>query len=299
MRTVENLLGVPINFYAVVDFYAFQSFIDEIGGVEVDVPAEIKVDPIGPDNTVVLEPGKQLLDGPTALAYARNRSTSGDETDRARRQQQVIMGVRDKVMSLDKLPLLVLKAPSLYNSLGNGIRTNMSLEQAIRLAWLAQKIPPENIQRANIGDKEVINDTSPDGQAIFVPIMDRVLALRDKIFTSATSGSSEGLSTDELIAAENSRIKIINQTGDAALGDLTAVYLRDKGLNVIMVEPGSETRARSRLVDHVGDPNTFRFLINLLHIPPSETYINIDMPDNMDMEVYLGMDWAQDNPLQK
>ena len=48
MKTVEELLGVPIDYYAQIDFDAFISFIDQIGGVKVNVPEAIKVDPIQP-----------------------------------------------------------------------------------------------------------------------------------------------------------------------------------------------------------------------------------------------------------
>src|SRR4030043_841761 len=63
MQTVEALIGIPIDYYAIIDFYAFEQFIDELGGVYVDVPAEITVDPLGEHNTVILQPGPQLLDG--------------------------------------------------------------------------------------------------------------------------------------------------------------------------------------------------------------------------------------------
>jgi hypothetical protein len=247
----------------------------------------------------VLEPGSQILDGPTALAYARNRSTRGDETDRSSRQQQVILAIRDQVLNLNKLPSLVLKAPSIYSTLGEGIRTNLTLEQAIRLAWLAQEVPLEDIQRAAIGDNEVIYDTSPDGQSIFVPIPERILALRDTIFASSIPGSSQGLTKDELIAAENSRITIINQTGIEALGEMTAAYLREKGLNVIEIVQSDEDRPKTRLIDHVGDPSTQRYLIDLLHVAPSEIYFDFDPEVGADMLVYLGLDWAEDNPLQQ
>ena len=44
-RPLNHLLGVPIDYYAIIDFYAFEQFIDELGGINVTVPAEISVDP--------------------------------------------------------------------------------------------------------------------------------------------------------------------------------------------------------------------------------------------------------------
>ena len=299
MRTVEELLGVPVNFYARIDFKAFEEFIDELGGVEIDVLNEIKVDPIGPGNTVILQPGKQLLDGPTALAYARNRSTVGDDFDRSERQQQVILAIRQRVLSPGRLPLLVVKAPLLYQQLSAGIQTNLTLEQAIKLAWLAQDIPQENIQRLQIGNDAVTYDTAPNGESIYVPIPERVRQIRDQIFTSSSSSSPQPMTTEELIAAEYVRITLVNQTGDAALGDRTVRYLEEKGLSIIETVQSDKTRPLTRLVDLASNPYTLRALINLLQVSPGEIYVSLDMTANTDMMVYLGEDWAKDNPLER
>jgi polyisoprenyl-teichoic acid--peptidoglycan teichoic acid transferase len=105
--TVEQFIGVPIHFYAQIDFYAFEQFINELDGIQVDVPYEIRVDPLGPGNTVTLEPGVQVMDGPIALAYARARYTEGGDFDRGMRQQQVIMAMRSRILKVDRLPMLV------------------------------------------------------------------------------------------------------------------------------------------------------------------------------------------------
>ncbi len=68
-ETVEELLGIKIDYYAQVDFGAFARFIDEIGGVEVDVNEELKLDPLGDGNTKKLKPGHYNLPGNLALAY--------------------------------------------------------------------------------------------------------------------------------------------------------------------------------------------------------------------------------------
>ena len=112
VKTVEEFLGVPINFYAQVDFGVFVRFIDEIGGVKIDVPEEITVDLLGSGSSTkkTLQPGVQVLPGEWALAYARARYTEGGDFDRAQRQQQVIMAIRDRIISFDMLPILISKA---------------------------------------------------------------------------------------------------------------------------------------------------------------------------------------------
>jgi len=296
MLTVEELLGVPINFYASIDFYAFEEFIDELGGVSVDVPQEIKVDPLGPGNTLVLEPGRQMLDGATALAYARNRSTANDDFDRTRRQQQVILATRERILSLEMLPRLVFKAPALYRQLREGVRTNLTLEQAVRLAWLTREIPAENIQRAAIDSGEVTSARDPEGAVILLPIPDRISAVVDEVFSSSIPGQPQGMTVEELVAAEASRVTIVNESGQAQLGGSAAQYLRDKGVNVIEVVQAEKTRAKTRIVDRAHNPYSTRFLFNLLKTDPAEIWNDFDLEAGTDLVVYLGEDWALPEP---
>ena len=63
IETVEELLGVPIDYYAQIDFDAFERFIDEINGIKLEITEPITVDPLGDDNTKTLQPGVQVLPG--------------------------------------------------------------------------------------------------------------------------------------------------------------------------------------------------------------------------------------------
>ncbi len=103
METVEHFLGVPIDYYAQVDFITFIHLIDEIGGITVTVDEAIKLYPLDyPDFTSftskTLEPGTYTLPGNYSLAYARARNSEGGDFDRAYRQQQLIMGIRSQIL---------------------------------------------------------------------------------------------------------------------------------------------------------------------------------------------------------
>ena len=139
VKTVEQFLGVPINYYAQVDFGAFVRFVDELGGVKINVPEPITVDLLGSGSATKknLKPGVQVLPGEWALAYARNRYTKGGDFDRSRRQQQVILGIRNRILDFNMLPTLISKAPQLYQELASGVHTNLSLEQVNRLAVIS------------------------------------------------------------------------------------------------------------------------------------------------------------------
>jgi len=184
MQTVEKVVGVPIQFYAVIDFAAFERMIDEIGGVDVLVSEEIKICPIG--RTCLILPAKaHQLDGAQALAYARVRKGAGDDFGRAERQQQVALAIIDRVVGLNMVPTLVAKAPALYQELSSGIRTNLTLEQMISLGWLAVQTPKANIQRGVIAPPNMVGfHTLPTGASVLRQVPDQIRELRDRIFTA-------------------------------------------------------------------------------------------------------------------
>ncbi len=298
MKTVENFLGVPINFYAVLDFYSFEKFIDEIGGIDVNIPEEISVDPLGPHNTVTLEPGLRHLTGPVALAYARNRYTANDDYDRSKRQHQVILAIRDRILSADMLPQLVLKAPALYQELSSGVRTNLTLQQAIQLAWLAQSIPAGYIQSAVLGPQQLIDAHSPDGLDIYKPITAKVRLVRDQVFAASDSaGPIAGGSPQDLMQAEQVRLTLINASGVEALGSRTASFLKSKGIAVQSVSTAPDAVAATKILDHTGKPYTLAYLMKLMNIQARDFKISYISDSPVDIELTIGKDWAKTNPL--
>jgi len=300
VKTVESLLGVPINYYAQIDFGAFVRFINEIGGVKIDVPEQITVDLLGsgPKTKKTLKPGIQTLPGEWALAYARDRHTEGGDFDRARRQQQVIMALRDKIINPETLTTIIQKAPTLYAEISSGIHSNLTLDQVIRLALLAKDVPKENIIQDQIDKSEVYFGTSPDGLSILIPIPDDINTIRDKIF--ATSGSLsphvQG-SPQEQMKAEAARIVIYNGSGDPTLGNRTADYLRSQGANVIQVSDTGQSYGATTVIDHTGNPYALRYLVDLMKIATGNISIQFDPNANADIELYLGSTWAARNNL--
>jgi LCP family protein required for cell wall assembly len=187
IQVVENLLGVPIQYYAVIEFSTFEKLIDEIGGIDVEVKERIKIAPIGRD-AFWLDPKPYHLDGAETLAYARVRKYGGGDFGRAERQQQVALAVLDRVVGFDMIPTLVVKAPRLYQQLSEGIKTNMSLKEMISLGWLAVSVPKEKISRGVISPPNMIAfHVRPDGANVLRAVPDQIRILRDEIFVE-TSG---------------------------------------------------------------------------------------------------------------
>jgi LCP family protein required for cell wall assembly len=312
MQTVEGLLGVPIQYYAQIDFNAFVKIIDEMGGLDMHIQEEIIVDPLGPGNTRTLEPGVQTLDGATVLAYARNRHTDGGDFDRARRQQEVILAVRQQVLTFNMLPTLVAKSPAIYNEVQSGVRTNLTLQQAVQLAILMQSIPEANIKRGVIGPpNQITYDTSPDGQSIEIPVPDQIRLMRDEIFAAggpvgpaaavaAVQAESPTVMPGdpvEMAKLENARIVVQNGSSTEGLASRTAEYLRGLGLNIIGESNADQAYSQSTIIDYSGKPYTARYLVSLLGVDNSRVVSRYDPESQVDIEVILGSTFADSNPL--
>ncbi|UCF27345.1 MAG: LCP family protein [Chloroflexota bacterium] len=300
LSTVEELLGMEINYYAMVDFAAFEDFIDELGGVTIQVPKKIVIDPLGKHNTTILKKGEHVLPGELALAYARSRNTSGSDFDRAERQQQVVMAIRERILSAELLPSLIQNAPALYETLSSGISSNLTLMQLVRLAWIAQQISEENIHRGVIGVDQVDFAFSYDGQDILRPLPDEIRKLRDEIFTltGPPIPMAVQVSSQELVDEEYADVMVLNGTFTPGLAAQTAEYLRVSGLNTI--EPGNanELYQVTTIIDYTGNPNTVKKIVELMSIAPEHIYHRYDVAGQADIVVITGDDWANDNPMQ-
>jgi LCP family protein required for cell wall assembly len=300
ISTVENLLGMEIDYYAIVDFHAFEDFIDELGGVTVNVPEKIVVDPLGKQNTETLKPGEHLMPGYLALAYARSRNSSGSDFDRAKRQQQVVMAIRDQILQAEMLPTLIKNSPAIYQSLSAGISSNLTLMQLVRMAWVAQQIPEENIRQGVIGVDQVDFAFSYDGQDILRPLPDQILQLRDQIFNPGgpiVPLAPQG-DTQAMVDEEYALVMVLNGTFTPGLASQTADYLRSLGLSV--AEPGNadEYYEQTTLIDYTGNPHTVAKIVEIMGIAAENVYHRFDVSGSADIVLVAGQDWADDNPME-
>ncbi len=295
-KTVEQLLGVPVTYFAVIDFRAFERMIDEIGGVEVKITEEVKICPIG-EKCRWLYPSSKLLNGPDSLAYARARKTAGGDFDRAQRQQQVALAVRDKILNLNMLPSLLAKAPALYEQFASGIRTNLSFDQMIALGTLALQLPKESIRRGVISPPDMVTlEILPTGAEVLRPIPSEIRRLRDELFAEA-SAVGPAVSVEQPVEAakvENPRVRILNGSGVEGLATKTADYLTSQGITVVGV--GNADRLdyeKSRIFVHNPTfPYTLRFLAEMMGLSQGQILSPVAPSGDVDLEVVLGADWA-------
>lgn len=306
-KTVENFIGVPIQYYAQIDFNTFSEFIDMIGCIEVDVPETITVDKVGSGNDhVTVTAGKnRKMCGPKALAYARYRHDKEGDVARSKRQQAVILAIRNKVLDPQNFPVLLGEAQGFYDQFSSGIRTNMPFDVALRLGVLAKDIPISSIQQGVIDYTMVSLDSvklAGQDASIMKPFPDKIRELRDKIFTSGGPLSPLAASGDPtaLMQADGSRVRLLNGTYTPNLEVNTGNYLLTKGLGV--TEVGAADRAYDNTVIILYKPKlyTMKYLQSVFGITSgAQIRIQSDPSQTVDVEVRLGNDWAANNPLPK
>lgn len=305
MKTVEEFLGVPIQYYAQVNFDAFVKLVDEIDGVKLDIKERILIDPYqgSEDEPFYLEPGVQTLPGIYALAYARVRYTDGDDVARGSRQMEVIQAIRDRILDFKMLPKLVARAPSLYSEISGDIQTNMTLDQAIQLGTLVTKIKRENMKTYNIDYTMVTQEWTADGtQEILRPIPDKIRVLRDLVFSAeGTAAAPIAMGTRDalkLAISEKARVRILNSTSTSDLAETTGAFFTSKGLNIVKMGNSNQPSTYSSIEIHNATPYTLAYLSEILQVPSTRIFNKYEPDGNVDITIYIGDDWLANNPMK-
>lgn len=167
-QTLSYNFGIPVQRYAVIDFAGFKQIVDAVGGVDIDVPKEI-VDYEYPTEdygieTLVIPAGRVHMDGNLALKYVRTRHADSD-FGRLQRQQQVMLAIRDKALSIGNLGAV----PETLHALGDSLRTDFTLPEILTLAKKWAAIPRENIRQYRIDETMITPWVTPQGGQVLLP----------------------------------------------------------------------------------------------------------------------------------
>jgi LCP family protein required for cell wall assembly len=186
-KTIEANFAIPIDRYIVADFDGFREIIDALGGIELEVPRELHdtqyPDPKPDDpyayKTIHFEPGWQRMDGERALEYARSRMSTSD-ADRAWRQQQILLAIRETVLNLNLIPEL----PQLVTTLKDSVETDMTLEEMLELARLIPEIDAENLTQMVLEEPLVYSHRREDGAVVLLPRWDSINAMLAELLST-------------------------------------------------------------------------------------------------------------------
>lgn len=252
-QTVSNTLGIPIHYTARIDFNGFAKIIDTVGGVDINVENDL-YDPFYPGGTYSIKKGPHHMNGAEALKYARSRETTSD-FDRAKRQQQVMVAMKDKIMTANTL-LNPAKMNDILTTLGDHVKTDMQIWEAQKLAQMFQKVDKNKIINRvldNSEDGPLVSSISYGGAYILLP--------KTGNFKEVQS-IAQNIFTDSGLRTEAAKVQVLNATGVSGQAKKTGDTLSSNGLKVLSVSNASEINSTTVIYDYSGGtkPKTIDFL---------------------------------------
>jgi LCP family protein required for cell wall assembly len=292
-QTLQYNFGIPIQYYARVDFNGFKHLIDGAGGV--DVIADCPLYDIFPDNpegvtdigfteitgTIDIPvAGVYHLDGKHALWYSRSRKTTSD-FDRSRRQQRVLRALWDKV----KAQGIVSQLPTLWGELNSTIQTDLNLNDVLYLANLGTQMDHSRIKSSFLDGQNAHRFTSLEGASVFSFYWDEISGTLQTAFTPPIT----------FIAGQPSAsIEVLNGTGNADWDAVGADRLAWAGYRVAKYGPADRSDYPTTLIyDYRTTTKGSRLgeLGRLLRVPQENLISQPDANSPVEYRIILGADW--------
>jgi len=172
--TFEYNFGVRPEYYIQTNFWGFVAVVDNLGGIYVDV-AKPLTDHRDQYGNYTVPAGRIFMDGETALWYVRSRYSTSD-FDRTRRQQEVIVALFNRFITLDALG----RIPELYKLYNSYVTTNVTLESITPFLGLAAKTAGDlsSVQSFTISSQNVDAYQVPTtGAQVLLPKQDQILEI--------------------------------------------------------------------------------------------------------------------------
>lgn len=273
-RVVSELLNQPVHYYIRVDFSAFKTLIDDVGGVTVNIERPFTDFAYPTDNElykkVSFNRGWQTLSGESALEYVRSRhGNNGEGSDfmRSRRQQKVLMALKEEVVSFDTL-LKPSRVASILETLESHVITNMDLWEIVKLAKMMKDIDTSSLSR-------YVLDDNPEGPlyASTMPLPDGdayVLLPRRGDWSEVRKIARNIITYDELPDAHEKTppsVEVRNGTIRPGLAAKTRERLERIGFEVETIGNAKRQNYEKTVIYDMtngGDPETLSTLKNFL-----------------------------------
>lgn len=256
---VSDVLGVPVHYYAMVDFEGFKQAVDIVGGVDINVPADLAVSEHLWDSTtrkpyyLNVPAGQQHFDSTKALYFARSRKTSArGDFDRSERQRLFISALSQKVLSAGTYTNPV-KVTQLMDAFGSHVITDFSVGDAVRLMQISKGINSSAIASVSLVDQPnvLVHTSMISGQSVVVP----------KAGTADYSEIQQYIRTkmpDGYIVKEKAKINLLNGTSVPGLGATKSDELKSYGYNITKVgDAPTKTYDKTIIVDLTGNKKPY------------------------------------------
>lgn len=254
-QIVQTDLGIPIDYYALINYAAFKDAVNTVGGISIDIKS---TDPRGlydaytnlklPNGWVTLS-GQEALD----LARARGDNAAGDisygfsnsDYNRTQHQREMLVALAQKAESAGVITNPI-KVAQLFNAFSNNIQTNLTLQDALRLIQIIRSMKAVNMKSLVLSDTGsnslLINYATPDGEEALIPRagVDNFGAVRQYY---------QQLTSNNPVVKEDPSVVVLNGTNVVGLAHKEAKLLQTNGFDVLGVSDANGDYQNSMIVD--------------------------------------------------
>ncbi|MGC1177282.1 MAG: LCP family protein [Candidatus Saccharimonadales bacterium] len=262
-QTVSQDLGIPIDYYALVDYNAFRDAVNAVGGIDVNIQSQDSrglydpsVDYVTHGPLVKLSNGTHHLNGEQALDLARARGDSyysygfpASDFDRTEHQRQMLVALKSKAVSAGVLANPA-KLSSLADALGNNVKTDLKLSEVRRLYDLTKSISGNNIQSLSLNDASgknlLMSYQTFNGQSALIP----AAGLDD--FSDIQAFIKQQTSSDPVVR-EDADVVLLNATETSGLASKKRASLASaKNLHISATGNAQADQATTTIIDASG-----------------------------------------------
>lgn len=261
-QALSDILDMPIDYYVRADFDGFVNIVNEVGGINVYVENTIN-DPTYPAlgkeeaepyedrfEHLYIEEGWQHMDGELALKYVRSRHTPGIEGSdfaRARRQQNVIVAVKEEIISAKSL-LKPKMISNIIEEFTTHVDTNLKFWEMLKFWDLFKDVQKENITNKVLDNSPnglLVNRISENGAYILSPRsgdFSEIQYFASSVFSDAPP------ETKTKVSDERASIEVRNGTWINGLASQTAVDLERYGFSITRVGNSSRQNFQTSVI---------------------------------------------------
>ena len=180
---VKELTGIPINHFIKVNFNAFRDSIDELGGVDFNVPQRMKYSDPYQDLYIDLQKGMQHLDGDKSEQLVRFRRYKNGDIDRIKVQQDFLHALIEQQLKVSNIG----KISKIYRIIARNMETSMTPDDAVQGARQILSIGGDNITTVTMpNNPQYINEIS-----YVIPDMAGLKSVREEFFDCHDEESSQ------------------------------------------------------------------------------------------------------------
>ena len=309
-ETIETISGLPIHYSLIVDFDGFEKVVDTLGGISLDVPRDLYDTRYPGKNysyeTFEIKKGWQKLDGATALKYVRERHDDPEgDFGRAKRQQQVMQAVRDKVFSTGTF-LNIFTLSRLIDTLGESIKTDISPQEMESFLSLIRTLDTKNITTMVIDAWKpesllrVSHIPTPSGNAfILVPRTGNwkeISQLATTIFTLDSLKQEK-----DRVTHENTSVHITATADQMELASaLRQLLIHELGFVAVSLETTylENTQERSTIQDTTNGNKPYSYNALLSRFDFDQTASTHTETTSTDFLIHIGTDLENSNLLE-